>query len=159
VLPGGGGGGQFLDSNLGKRPSFAWRSIHSSRDLIMEGLIWRIGNGNKAWIWKDKWLLQQNTFMIQSPPLLLDPNALVGELIDREAKGWNMAKLETLFSKEEIQLILSLPLSVANQGDKQIWRGTKNGLFSVKSAYFIQKEMEQRGRAKTSSRAGDSKVW
>jgi hypothetical protein len=60
----------------------------------MEGLIWRIGNGNKVWIWKDKWLPQQNTFMIQSPPLLLDPNALDGELIDKEAKGWNMAKLE-----------------------------------------------------------------
>lgn len=97
--------------------------------------------------------------MVQSPPVLLDPNASVSELIDQDTKWWNINILENLFLKEEIQLILSLPISTANQGDKQIWRGTKNGLFSVKSAYFLQKEMEQRGVAETSFRRGVSKVW
>jgi hypothetical protein len=34
-----------LEASLGKKPSFAWRSIHSSMDLLQEGLVWRVGNG------------------------------------------------------------------------------------------------------------------
>jgi hypothetical protein len=50
---GGGGGGvvvgcNFLEGKLGLRPSFAWRSIHSSCELLKEGLIWRIGNGENV---------------------------------------------------------------------------------------------------------------
>ena len=110
-------------------------------------------------IWKDKWLPQPATYMIQSPPLLLDLNALVCELIDSNTKWWNLPMLKNLFSEEEVNLILSLPISVANQRDKQIWKDTKNRLFSVKSAYFIQKELEQKGEVESSSREGISKVW
>ena len=38
----------FLESNLGTRPSFAWRSIHSLCELIKEGLIWRIESGSQV---------------------------------------------------------------------------------------------------------------
>jgi hypothetical protein len=152
-------GGQFLDSNLGTRPSYAWRSIHSSRDLIKEGLIWRIGSVTQVRIWKDKWLPQPATYMVLSPPVLLDSNTLVCELIDRDTNWWNIPMLKNIFVDEEINLILSLPISVANQGDKQIWRGTKNGLFSVKRAYFIKKEMERKEEAESSSRKGSSRVW
>ena len=100
----------FLESNLGIRPSFAWRSIHSSC-----------------------------------------------ELIDSDTKWWNISLLKNIFSKEEVNLILSMPISATNPGDKQIWRGTKNGLFSVKSAYFIQKELERNGTAESSSGTGISK--
>jgi ribonuclease HI len=97
--------------------------------------------------------------MIQSPPMLLDSNALVCELIDRDTKWWNLPMLKNLFAEEEVNLILSLPISVSNQGDKQIWRGTKNGFFSVKSAYFIQKELERKEEAESSARRGISRVW
>ena len=59
-------GKTFLDSKLGNQPSFAWRSIHSSWGLLKEGLIWRIGNGSRVRIGKDKWLPHPSTFMIQS---------------------------------------------------------------------------------------------
>jgi hypothetical protein len=110
-------------------------------------------------IWKDKWLLQPTTYMIQSPPMLLDSNALVCELIDRDTKWWNLPMLKNLFAEEEVNLFLSLPISVANQRDKQIWRGTKNGFFSVKSAYFIQKELERKEEAESLARRGISRVW
>ena len=47
-------GKDFLESQLGHRPLFAWRSIHGGCDLLKEGLIWRIGNGSAVRIWKDK---------------------------------------------------------------------------------------------------------
>jgi hypothetical protein len=38
----------ILDAKMGSKPSFAWRSIMSSRDLLEEGLFWRIGNGEQT---------------------------------------------------------------------------------------------------------------
>jgi hypothetical protein len=35
----------FFMSSLGKRPSFAWRSIWNAKPLIEEGIMWRVGNG------------------------------------------------------------------------------------------------------------------
>jgi hypothetical protein len=32
----------FLDLNLGNRPSFIWRSIFGARELLKEGLLWRV---------------------------------------------------------------------------------------------------------------------
>ena len=41
-------GGSILESQLGNKPSFAWRSIRGSGDLLKDGLVWRIGNGLTA---------------------------------------------------------------------------------------------------------------
>ncbi|XP_021755418.1 uncharacterized protein LOC110720672 [Chenopodium quinoa] len=46
----------FLDSYLSVAGSFSWRSIWSSKALLKEGLIWRIGNGSKLNIWRDPWI-------------------------------------------------------------------------------------------------------
>lgn len=35
----------FLAASLGLRPSYAWRSICSSKGLLKEGLLWRVGDG------------------------------------------------------------------------------------------------------------------
>ena len=42
---------QAFEANLGNKPSFAWHSIHSSKELLFEGLVWRIGNGENVQIW------------------------------------------------------------------------------------------------------------
>jgi hypothetical protein len=36
----------FLEGTLGKRPSFAWRSLMSACDVIKNGFIWRVGDGS-----------------------------------------------------------------------------------------------------------------
>jgi hypothetical protein len=75
--------------------------------------------------------------MIQSPPTRLDLEAKVCDLFDVNKIEWNIPLLQELFSDEEVELVLTTPISNSGQGDIQVWRGTKNGLFSVKSAYFI----------------------
>lgn len=145
-------GGNFLDSQLGTRPSFAWRSIHSSCELIKEGLIWSIGNGAKVRIWKDKWLPRHSTFLVQSPPRLLDLDARVCDLIDADTKWWKSDLLGNIFTQEDVRLIHFLPVSISIQEDHQVWRGTKNGFFTVKSAYYLQKELETKGAAECSTR-------
>ena len=120
----------ILDARLGARPSFAWRSIFSSCDLLKAGLIWRVGNGTQIRIWKDKWIPRGRLiYMIQSPPTVLHPEATVSTLIDEDTRWWDSPLLDNIFSKEEVQLIHSLPISGHNREDRLIWRGTKNGVF------------------------------
>jgi len=46
----------FLAYELGKRPSFIWRSFMAANDLFSYGIIWRVGNGNFINVWGDNWL-------------------------------------------------------------------------------------------------------
>jgi hypothetical protein len=140
-------------------PSFAWRSIQHSRDLVQEGLLWRIGNGKLVRIWGDRWLPTPTTFKVQSPPQILDPVATVSTLFDGELKWWNKALVEHIFSAEENAIIQSIPISQTNKEDRLYWRGTTRGTFSVRSAYYIQKSMEEAQVTEGSSRASNSLIW
>ncbi|KAA3489069.1 reverse transcriptase [Gossypium australe] len=46
----------FLKSNLGNLPSLTWKSLWSTKGLLMKGLGWRIGNGQQVSIWEDSWV-------------------------------------------------------------------------------------------------------
>jgi hypothetical protein len=148
-----------LDASLGKKPSFAWRSIQSSSDLVKEGLVWRVGNGKNIRIWKDRWLYTPSTFRVQSVPRLLADTATVSQLIDVNSKWWNIELLEQLFTKEETIAIKSIPISATDQADRLIWRGTVKGCFSVRSAYYIQKEAEALQQAGGSRSNNKVAVW
>lgn len=88
-------------------------------------------------IWKDKWLPQPSTYMVQTPYSLLHLEATDSELIDGDSGWWNSTLLENIFTTEEVHLIQSLPVSVSNREDRRIWSGTKKGFFSVRSAYHL----------------------
>jgi hypothetical protein len=124
-------GGSILDVRVGNRPSFAWKSIISSCNILKEGLVWRVGNGSQIRIWKDRWIPQPTTYRVRSSPQLLDLDATANMLINKDTKWWDLSMLESNFNKEEIQLIQSIPISYTNRKDVLIWKGTTNGLFSV----------------------------
>jgi hypothetical protein len=87
----------ILEAARGRNPSFAWRSTQCSGDLIWEGLLWRVGNGEKIRIWQDKWLPLPSTYMVYSPLVLLHPTAMVNELIDMDTKWCHKDLIENLF--------------------------------------------------------------
>jgi hypothetical protein len=41
----------FLDSSLGSRVSFVWRSLFHAKRLLSRGILWRVGNGSFIRIW------------------------------------------------------------------------------------------------------------
>jgi hypothetical protein len=93
----------FLEAQLGGWPSYAWRSIMSSSDLIKEECVWRFGNGSDVRILGDKWFPQPTTYGIQSPPNLLPAEARVSSLIDPMTKWWNGSLVHHIFCKEEAE--------------------------------------------------------
>jgi hypothetical protein len=121
--------------------------------------VWRVGNGKKIRIWQDRWLLSPTTYKVLSPPRILEPNSTVSSLIDGDTKWWNSVLLEQLFSREEVLLIQSTPVSATDQEDILIWRGTAKGIFSVRSAYHILKEQELVSRAEGSASTSTKGIW
>jgi hypothetical protein len=151
--------GSIMKAKLGSKPSFAWRSIYGARDLIEEGMMWRIGNGEAVQIWGDRWIPKPSTFTAYSAPNDIEPNAKVKELINSSTGWWDQSLLTAIFSKEEVEAINTIPLSSTDQPDVEIWRCTETGVFSVKSAYHLAKEIEGRQLPEGSTSRGKSDIW
>ena len=57
----------FLNAQVGRRPSYAWRIILAARDIIKKGSWWCIGNGQRVNIWNDRWIPSPSSSKVISP--------------------------------------------------------------------------------------------
>lgn len=48
--------GYLLEAKLADQPSYLWRSLCSVIDLVKTYMYWRVDNGHKAKLWRDKWI-------------------------------------------------------------------------------------------------------
>lgn len=78
-------GGDLMSAKTGYNPSLVWKSLLAGRELLAQGLIWHIGNGEKVKIWEDAWLPHFGGTKIYSPVNTLPRQALVFDLINTEA--------------------------------------------------------------------------
>jgi hypothetical protein len=70
--------------------------------------------------------------------------AHVSDLIDHHCHWWKVGLIKEIFGNEEVDAILSIPLSTTYQPDILMWRGTANGEFTMGSAFHLAKEWENR---------------
>ena len=80
--------GDVLNASLRSRPSYAWKSIHKSLEVIKQGTRWRLRNGKMIHIWDDKWLLTPTTYKVISPQKNFGDFPMVLALIDHDTKRW-----------------------------------------------------------------------
>ncbi|KAK6117615.1 hypothetical protein DH2020_048630 [Rehmannia glutinosa] len=125
----------FLDVQLGYHPSWTWRSIIDSRRVLLKGCVKRIQSGTETKIWGDRWIPKPPFVYNSSPPPGFTENSRVSELIDPNTQSWNTQLLSNIFPDDIAQQISRLPLSRTPQHDIWTWYPSKNGKFSVKSAY------------------------
>jgi hypothetical protein len=62
----------------------------------------------------------------------------VSELIDPTTRTWDEGKLMSIFFSVDVGRILKIPLAVRMMGDFVSWNYMRNGIFSVRSAYFTE---------------------
>ncbi|XP_042944508.1 uncharacterized protein LOC122278379 [Carya illinoinensis] len=149
----------FFQAKVGYRPSFIWRNFCAAKGLIEKGSIWRIGDGQSTKIWKDRWLPQPTSYRIQSPVNILLEDEKVARLINQETKQWDRGLITEVFGPEVAAEIQRIPLSSSGLMDKLIWLGSKDGSFTVKSAYHLQKELYAQLKGQSSRGLPRQRDW
>ena len=86
-------------------------------------------------------------------------NAKVSDLINEATRAWNNAMVRQLFSSEEADLVLSIPLSQSLPMDRIVWNGTSKGKFSVCSAYHSIREMGKNIKEECSDDSEMKHLW
>ncbi|XP_050225957.1 uncharacterized protein LOC126675366 [Mercurialis annua] len=61
--------GNFFDATLGNNPSFTWRSIFATQELMRSGVRRGIGPGSQTRVWYDPWLANGNNRFIEKTAL------------------------------------------------------------------------------------------
>lgn len=46
----------FLQVEKGKHAFWGWSSLLEGRDLLLQELCWKVGNGQSIYVWKDLWV-------------------------------------------------------------------------------------------------------
>lgn len=127
----------LLCANIGHKPSYLWRSLLSSKEIIQEGSAWRVGDGRSIKIRTERWIGVRKPDKPGPAMQEEDEGVTVDTLIDEQRRQWIEAKITENFNQEDRTAIMTIPLSRNRREDKRTWRLTDNGLFTVKSAYHM----------------------
>jgi len=117
-----------------------------------------VGNGHSINLWDDKWI-PDSPHKVLEPVRVLPREATVADIINREANWWDIPLIKSIFSEDTVDKICSIPINPRFHEDKIIWRGTKNGVFSVRSAYHLEMERRDRDTGSPSSVYSASHIW
>lgn len=64
-----------------------------------------------------------------------------------------------MFSQKEVADITAIPISLGGREDKLVWQFTPNGIYTVKSGYHLNIELEGELEGETSGKAKEKQAW
>ena len=113
----------------------------AARETVEMGSRWCIGNGRTMEIWCDRWISTSNNFKVINPKGIDGELVKVAQLIDGDTEMWKVDLTKKNFLPHEADIILGVPLSPKMLEDSLIWAWSKNGNFTVRSAYGVALKM------------------
>ena len=116
-------------------PSQSWQGVSYGLELLKKGLIWRIANGQKVRIWRDRWVVRGNMGSLVSNRGRCRLK-WVSDLLDHNGH-WDMVKLQQFFLPMDIHEICKIHPSPRLGEDFLAWAPERSGLFYVRSAYWL----------------------
>ena len=147
----------LLDAKLSPLASFTWKSIYSARGLLQKGIRKVVGSGLSVEIWNDPWVPDLPQFKPQRNGEGEEEGPrMVSDLVIN--RGWNLELLNRTFSAWEVQAIIKIPVSHESREDRWAWHHTKNGEFTVRSAYYMAMK-ERDDMAASTSQSNHGGVW
>ncbi|XP_021716827.1 uncharacterized protein LOC110684695 [Chenopodium quinoa] len=130
----------IFEAALGPVSSFSWQSLWSLKALVMEGMLKRVGDGRNINIWTDPWLIDDESRFVTTESIN-DLYTTVDELIDTDNSSWDMDKIESIFNDRDKLAILAIPINERKPNDTLTLAWSKNGCYSVKTAYILGKSL------------------
>lgn len=143
----------FLNARCDLSPSYIWRSIIYGKELLHQGLRWRIGDGHAVRVFQDPWLPAPGSFKPIASLRFLQITTTVADLIHHGV--WREDLLQVLFCQRDKELITNIPLSPDGGKDELIWHYTPTGRFTVSSAYLVGIQSMQLSMASCSTVSSD----
>ncbi|CAN6707535.1 unnamed protein product [Malus baccata var. baccata] len=124
----------FLEAKKGGRASWAWSSLLSGRDLLIQGTHWQIMGGQDVRVWVDRWLPSIPSGR-PSPlgEVVVTRNLRVSSLICPQSRDWDLSFLIPFLSVADQGAIEGTPIGDISRSDRLIRAATKNGKYTVKS--------------------------
>lgn len=61
--------GDFIGATLGNNSSYTWQSILSSKIVLKEGVMWKMGSGANIHVWDEPWLRDKESAYIRTPTI------------------------------------------------------------------------------------------
>lgn len=119
--------------------SYIWRALTWSKDLLLKGICWRVLNGRKSNLWKDKWLEDTPLQSLALSPIAENKLLCKVSYYWSDERGWKWEEIGNLLPSSTLLRLASTIIS-SNMDDKDQmgWKETENGVFSVKSAHALE---------------------
>ena len=102
--------------------------------------MWRIGDGSTVNIHHDPWILRQGS-LLPLGAVFIPGIQKVADLLNHTGETWDDTKLHAMFSSDEATDIKQIVVGGPGAHDYITWNYTKNGIFTVKSAYHLRMAM------------------
>ena len=129
--------GTILSATCPPAGSYTFRSILHGRDLLREGIIWRVGSGASINIHHDAWIPRSGS----TKPLgqvYKQGVTKVADLMTANETACNEGLLHDMFTPEDAVDVKQIAIGGPDTDGYLAWNFTKNGIFSVKFAYHLR---------------------
>uniref|UniRef100_A0A803PE83 Uncharacterized protein n=1 Tax=Cannabis sativa TaxID=3483 RepID=A0A803PE83_CANSA len=122
--------------------SFLWKSILSTRNIVLKGSVTLAAEGSSIDFWAQPWIPWLDPIGFGQLMGSLDRNTLsITTVADISTNGrWNREVVTDVFGADIGRKIMEIPRIPLHHHDQVVWKGNENGIFSVKSAYRIDQE-------------------
>ena len=131
----------FLEAADRPRSSYVWKSLIAVQPILRKGCCWCVGSGSSIRVISNKWLPHHPSNKILTPPVEVEEDWLVSELIDWNTFQWDRSLIDRAFSKYDAEAIFQIPLSRRYVPDVMVWLYNKNGQYSIRSGYHTARNL------------------
>lgn len=100
-------------------PSYSWRSIWATRDLLLQGMRWQIDSGTEITTWIEPWIPKLPPYLPIYSSLEGSAESVVADFI-LPSRVWDKQKVMSTFEPTDAALILALSLSDRSARDCQV---------------------------------------
>lgn len=121
-----------MQAPMGNNPSFVWRSLCWGRELLKEGLVWRVANGELIDAGSRNWF---GNWAIYAPSTCAVQGQRVGAYITTEGE-WREVLIRRDFLPFEAEEIISTKIERQLMNDLRFWALHPKGKYTVKTSYL-----------------------